>query len=85
MSRFRVPICTRARGGLTNGAGVFAGGHHGARNWNCILRIDVWLHQDMRKALIGGFKMVAEYILGAVVAVFITCYLTYALVRPERF
>lgn len=29
--------------------------------------------------------MVAEYILGAVVAVFITGYLTYALVRPERF
>ncbi|MGI6246936.1 MAG: K(+)-transporting ATPase subunit F [Pseudochelatococcus sp.] len=29
--------------------------------------------------------MIAEYILGAAVAVFIAGYLTYALVRPERF
>lgn len=29
--------------------------------------------------------MLFEYILGAVVALFILAYLTYALVRPERF
>lgn len=29
--------------------------------------------------------MIIDYILGAAVAVFIFAYLTYALVRPERF
>ncbi|WP_188825376.1 K(+)-transporting ATPase subunit F [Brucella endophytica] len=29
--------------------------------------------------------MILEYILGGAVAVFVTCYLVYALARPERF
>jgi len=43
------------------------------------------LYARLRQALTGETAMTFDYILGGAVTVFLTLYLTYALIRPERF
>ena len=63
--------------------------YHGHRStWNgpVILRALVRLHQVLFQYLTDREReMLFEYILGGAVTLFLLAYLTYALVRPERF
>jgi K+-transporting ATPase KdpF subunit len=43
------------------------------------------LRQSLRQPLIGETPMLLDYILGGGVTIFLTAYLIYALIRPERF
>ena len=60
-------------------------GHSSTRHSNRIFRPVLCLHQSLRPALTGGSAMTLDYILSGAVTVFLTVYLTYALIRPERF
>jgi K+-transporting ATPase KdpF subunit len=61
-------------------------GRNFARIRNSLLRHFVCLRQSVRQSLVGSEPdMLVEYILGGGVTVFLLAYLTYALVRPERF
>jgi K+-transporting ATPase KdpF subunit len=60
-------------------------GHSSTRHSNRIFRSVLCLHQSLRPALTGGSAMILDYILSGAVTVFLTVYLTYALIRPERF
>lgn len=50
-----------------------------------ILRAVLCLHQSLRQAVTGEPTMTLDYVLSGAVTVFLTVYLTYALLRPERF
>ncbi|WP_234910339.1 K(+)-transporting ATPase subunit F [Rhizobium rhizogenes] len=43
------------------------------------------LYQGLRQPLVGETAMLLDYILGGGVTIFLTVYLVYALIRPERF
>jgi len=43
------------------------------------------LYARLRPAVTGEMAMTLDYILSGAVTVFLTVYLTYALIRPERF
>ena len=60
-------------------------GYHSAWHRDPILRAVLCLHTSLRQALTGETTMTLDYILSGAVTVFLTVYLTYALIRPERF
>ena len=61
-------------------------GHHRCRDRGFVLRPVLRLHQSLRHSLSGrSIKMLLDYFLGSGVTLFLLVYLTYALVRPERF
>jgi K+-transporting ATPase KdpF subunit len=60
-------------------------GYHSAWHRDPILRAVLCLHTSLRQALTGETTMTLDYILSGAVTVFLTVYLTYALLRPERF
>jgi len=56
------------------------------RDRRFVFRAVVCLHQRLRPSLIRRIReMLVDYVLGAGVTVFLLAYLTYALIRPERF
>ncbi|WP_352976115.1 K(+)-transporting ATPase subunit F [Mesorhizobium sp. M1428] len=62
------------------------GGYSCCRDWNCVLCSMLRLHQSLRQAIsLWDRNMLFDYILGGAVTLFLLAYLTYALVRPERF
>jgi K+-transporting ATPase KdpF subunit len=67
-----------------NGTGVFEDGHLRSRHRRRLLRHVLRLRQSLRHPL-KERQMLLEYILGGAVTVFLLVYLTYALIRPERF
>ena len=61
-------------------------GHRSDRHRRDLFRALLRLRQGMRQPLVGSDPdMLVEYILGGGVTLFLLAYLTYALVRPERF
>lgn len=60
-------------------------GHHSCRDRRFILPLLRRLHQGLRQLLAGETTMLLDYILGGGVTLFLTVYLVYALIRPERF
>ena len=60
-------------------------GYHSAWHRDHILRAVLCLYQSLRQALAGETTMTLDYVLSGAVTVFLTVYLTYALLRPERF
>ena len=60
-------------------------GYHSTRHCDHILRTVLCLHQSLRQALTRETTMTLDYVLSGAVTVFLTVYLTYALLRPERF
>ena len=60
-------------------------GYPFTRRRSRLLRTVLCLHTRLRQALTGETTMTLDYILSGAVTVFLTVYLTYALIRPERF
>ena len=59
-------------------------GYNSTRHCSRILRTMLCLYARLRQAL-KETPMTLDYILSGAVTVFLTVYLTYALIRPERF
>jgi K+-transporting ATPase KdpF subunit len=61
-------------------------GHCLDRDRRFVLRAFVSLRERLRSSLARRIeKMLIDYVLGGGVTVFLLAYLTYALIRPERF
>lgn len=69
----------------SNEQGVIGLGHRRSRYSGSILRADLRLHQYLQQTIESRSAMLVDYILGGGVTLFLLAYLTYALVRPERF
>jgi K+-transporting ATPase KdpF subunit len=67
-------------------ARILGHGYHSTWSGCFVLRDFVRLRRFLRQRLtVRERYMLFEYILGGLVTVFLLTYLTYALVRPERF
>jgi K+-transporting ATPase KdpF subunit len=60
-------------------------GRHSTRHRSRLFRALLCLYPRLRQALKGETPMILDYVLSGGVTVFLTVYLTYALIRPERF
>lgn len=69
---------------LTTGVQINVG-RHSSRHRSCLLRSLPCLYPRLRQALKGEAPMILDYALSGAVTVFLAVYLTYALIRPERF
>ena len=69
---------------LTTGVQINVG-RHSTRHSSRLLRSLLCLYPRLRQALKGETPMILDYVLSGAVTVFLTVYLTYALIRPERF
>jgi K+-transporting ATPase KdpF subunit len=69
---------------LTTGVQINVG-RHSTRHSSRLLRSLPCLYPRLRQALKGETPMILDYVLSGAVTVFLTVYLTYALIRPERF
>jgi K+-transporting ATPase KdpF subunit len=60
-------------------------GHYSYRDRSFVFYPVHRLHQSLRQPLVGETPMLLDYLLGGGVTIFLTAYLIYALIRPERF